>query len=169
MVELAPTFLFFQMLGALLGASMVVWGEFAYIHALKDGKIDSAEQAYLHKIGNGLRFGMTLFLFASVGLVVVAFLLHTEVQPAQTTLYWVLTALSILTIATSWMLSRHRISFLLGSAIIFTSWWFLAYLVLGLVSMLSFGIAVAFFVIATAIFYAVFGYTRFLAQMATKF
>jgi hypothetical protein len=154
---------FCQALGASIGTFTAVWGEIAYIRAQQDGKIDTAERAHLRIIGHGLRFGMVLMLLSSFGLVVVAYLLHSAEQPALSTSYWTFIALIFLLIGISWALARRHISFALGSAIVFTAWWFLAYLTLGWFPPLSFGAAVAFFVVATVLFYAVLASARFLA------
>lgn len=154
---------FCQALGAFSGAFAAVWGELAYIRAMKDGKIDVAERAHLHIIAHGLRFGMLLILLSSLGLVVVAYALHAALQPALSASYWTLMVLTILIIGVSWALSRRHISFAFGSAIVFTAWWFLAYFTIGWLPPLSFGTAVAFFVVATGIFYALLQYARSLA------
>lgn len=164
MTALVSFIVFCQALGACIGAATAAWGEFAYLKAARDGKIDHAERAHLTAIARGLRFGMTLLLIASFALVIVAYLSHAAVQPALTTSYWVLIAFALIVVYVSWALSRTRISFALGSAIAFTGWWFLAYLTLGLVPALSFGATVAFFVVATGIFYAILEYARFLAR-----
>lgn len=168
MAALVPLLLFCQALGASVGAFMAVWSEIAYIRAMRDGKIDVAERAHLHVLARGLRFGMTLILLSSFGLVVAAYLLHTALQPALTPSYWTSIALALLIIGISWALSRHRVSFVFGSAGVFTAWWFLAYLSLGRLPALSFGAAVALFVVATAMFYAVLQAGRFLVLRAQK-
>jgi hypothetical protein len=71
--------------------------------------------------------------------------------------------LALLIIGIAWALSRRRVPFALGSAAIFTAWWFLAFLTIGQLPMLTFGSAVALLVVATAIFYAVLQYARMLA------
>jgi hypothetical protein len=146
---------FAQAFGACVGAFTAVWGEFAYMRARRDGKIDVAERAHLRIIANGLRFGMSLLLLSSFGLVVVAYMLHATLQPALTPTYWTLIALSLFVIGAAWALSRRHVSFTLGSAAVFSAWWFLVYLTLGWLPPLSFGAAVAFFAVATALFYAV--------------
>ncbi len=154
---------FCQALGASTGALSAVWSELAYVRAMRDGKIDVAERAHLHSIGRGLRFGMFLLLLSSFGLIVTSYVLQATLQPALSASYWTLIALALLIILISWALSRRRISFALGSAIVFTAWWFLAYLTLGQLPPLSFGAAVAFFIVATVIFYALLEYGRFLS------
>ena len=161
------SFIFFlvfcQALGALTGAFSAVWGELAYVRAMRNGRIDHAEREHLSHIARGLRWCMSLLLLSSFALVVVAYLLHVATQPALMANYWILIVLALLITLVSWALSRKRISFALGSAVAFTGWWFLAYLTLGQIPPLSFGAAVAFFVVATAIFYALLQYARFLA------
>lgn len=163
MTALVSFLVFCQALGASAGAFTAVWSEIAYIRAMRDGKIDVAERAHLRSIAGGLRFGMSIMLLSSLGLVIVAYLLAKTLQPALSWSYWILIALAFIIIGVSWALSRRRISFALGSAIVFTAWWFLAYLTLGLLPSISFGSAAAFFAIATAIFYAVLQSIRFLA------
>ena len=158
---------FCQALGASIGAVTVLWGEFAYIRAMRDGEIDIVERAHLDIIARGLRFGMTLLLLASLGLVIVAYILQSATQPALTPAYWTLIMLSFLVIGISWALSRKKVSFAAGSAIIFTSWWFLSYLTLGWLPPLSFGSAVALLVVATVVAYALFYYIRLLAGHLT--
>lgn len=155
--------LFCQALGAVAGVSAALWGEFAYIHALNDGKIDSAERAHLRSIGHSLRFGMTLLLLSSFALVIVAFIVQGTPQPALTEGYWIFIALALTAILISWALARRRISFALGSAAVLTAWWLLAYLVLGRFPLVSFGGAIALYVVLTAVIYAVLSFFRFLA------
>lgn len=153
-----------QALGACIGAGMTIWAEISYIRTMRDGKIDAAETAHMHRIAWGLRIGMTVLLLASCGLVVVAYLAHGVPQAALSASYWILIMLAFLVISISWALSQKRISFALGSALIFAGWWFLAYLTLGVMPPLSFGAAVAFFVVATVLFYAILSYGRFLTR-----
>ena len=169
MTTLVSFLLFCQALGASIGAVMTLWSEFAYIKVMRlpvqagDGKIDVAERAHLDIIAKGLRFGMTLLLLASLGLVVTAYTLNVAPQPALTPAYWVLILLALLIIGISWALSRRHVSFALGSAVIFTSWWFLSYLTLGWLSPLTFGSTIALLVVATVVTYALFYYIRLLA------
>jgi hypothetical protein len=162
MTSLILLIVFCQALGALIGASTTVWGEMAYLSAMKDGKIDHAERAHLRIIAHGLRFGMTLLLTSSFALVIIAYLERAALQPALTTSYWTLIILALLAIYVSWALSRKHISFALGSAVAFTAWWFLAYITLGWMPAQSFGTMIAFFVVATGIFYGILQYARFL-------
>lgn len=153
-----------QAFGAFVGAGTTIWGEFAYLRAMRDGTMDAAERAHLRIIAHGLRFGMTLLLLSSFALVVVAYVLHAQRQPAVTPDYWALMLIALVVIAVSWALSRKKISFALGSAIAFTAWWFLAYLTIGWVPGLSLGAVAGFFVVATAIFYAILSYARMLTR-----
>lgn len=163
MHALVPFLIFCQAFGAFIGAFTAVWSEIAYLRAMRNGTIDVAERAHLDVIAHGLRFGMTLLLLSSFALVVTDYVLRVSFQPALSPSYWTSILLALLIIGVSWTLSRHRISFALGSAIIFAAWWFLAFLTIGQIPVLSFGAAVALFVLATAIFYAILQYGRFLA------
>jgi len=154
---------FCQALGASIGAFSAVWSEIAYLRAARHGGVDAAERAHLRVIARGLRFGMFIFLLASLGLVVVAYRLQAAPQPALSAGYWTSITLALIVIGASWALSRRRIAFALGSAIVFTAWWFLAYFVLGWLPSFSFGAIAAFFVITTAIFYTLLQYGHFLA------
>ncbi len=148
-----------QALGAIIGAVTAVWGELAYVKALRDGKIDAAERKHLAIIGHGLRYGLMLLLLASLGLIVVAYLEQPATQPALTSSYWTLSILALVVIGVSSALARKRISFALASAILFTAWWFLVYLSFGWLA-LSFGAAAMAFIVASVIFYAALSYTR---------
>ena len=125
MAALVSFLVFCQALGASVGALTALWSEFAYVRAMRDGKIDVAERAHLDIIAKGLRFGMALLLLASLGLVIVAYVVRAIPQPALTPSYWTLIVLALLVIGVSLALSRRRISFTLGSAIVFTAWWLL--------------------------------------------
>ncbi len=162
MLSLIFLLVFCQALGALIGAFSAVWSELAYVRMMRDGRIDHAERAHLDYIGHGLRWGMSLLFLASFGLVIVSYLVEAAVQPALTTQYWLLIMLGLLVTTVSWALSRKQISFKLGTALAFTGWWFLVFLTLGQMPMLSFGAVIAFFVVATAIFYALLHYARLL-------
>lgn len=154
MTVLITVLVYCQALGASIGALAAVWGELSYFRAMKDGTIDQAERAHLDIIAHGLRYGMSLLLLASLGLVIVAYVFDFSVQPAMTASYWILIILVLIVVTISWALSRHKVSFALGSATLFTAWWFLAYLTLGQLPSLAFGSAAALFIVATAIFYA---------------
>lgn len=149
-----------QVLGALIGGYSVIHGEFAYVRAIRDRQVSDAERAHLLVIGRGLKYGMTLVLLASLGHVLLAYTRHDLVQPALTATYWALMLLALAATIVSWMLARRHISFLLGSAVVFTAWWFLVYLALGLLPQLSFGAVVALFVIFSGVFYALLKYVR---------
>ncbi|HQT82960.1 MAG TPA: hypothetical protein PLW99_02315, partial [Candidatus Paceibacterota bacterium] len=131
MGALISLLVFCQALGALAGAFAVVWGELAYVRAVRDGTIDAAERAHLRVIAKGLRWGMLLLLLSSLGLIIIDYVLRSPLQPALSTSYWMLITLVFLIIGASWALSRRRVSFSLGSAFLFAGWWFLAYLTLG--------------------------------------
>jgi len=153
---------FCQSAGAFAGAIAAIWGERAYILAMRDGKIDVAEKAHLRSIGIGLRFGMTLILLSSLALVFISYSLHGTVQPAMTTSYWIFITLALLIIIISSALARHNIPSTLGSASAFAAWWLLIYLTLGLLP-LSYGAAIALYLVFSGIMYAVFYYIRLLS------
>lgn len=147
------TFLVFcQALGALVGAGTAVWGELAYVHAMRDGHVSKAEKAHLAVIGRGLRFGMSLLLLASLGLVVVAYVLQAPLPPAFTASYWILIGLACLILGVSWAMSRKYMRFTIGSAIAFSAWWFLVYLTAGQLPTATVGATVLFFIVSTGIF-----------------
>lgn len=161
---LIPFIFFCQALGAIIGATTAVWSELAYLRARKDGHIDPAERAHLHVIAHGLRFGMTLLLIASFALIIISFVLNAPVQPATTASYWALVFAALVIVYVSWALSKKKISFALGSSVIFTAWWFLTYLTIGWMPPLSFGATIGFLAVATAIFYAILEYARMLTR-----
>ncbi|MBU6214617.1 hypothetical protein KGM48_02120 [Patescibacteria group bacterium] len=147
-------FVFLQTIGAFVGAGAAVWGEIAYVRAHRDGKVDRAERLHLESIAAGLRIGMLLLLLSSLGIIITSYLLRSSAPPATLSNYWTLMALALLVVWATWALSRRRISFVSGSALVFSAWWFLVYLTLGWLPGLSFGSAFAAFVVVTALFYA---------------
>ncbi len=162
MISLIFFLMFCQALGAFTGAFSAVWSELSYVRAIRDGRVDHAERMHLDALARGLRWGMSLLLLSSFGLVVVSYLVQATTQPALTTQYWLLIMLGLLVTAAAWALSQKHLSFKLGSAIAFTGWWFLVFITLGQMPPLSFGATVGFFVVATAIFYALLHYARLL-------
>jgi len=158
---LLPLLVFTQALGAVVGVVYAILAELAWVAAVKDGRLDRAERAHLVRLATGLRFGMISILISSFGLVVIAYLKH-GMQPAETSSYWTMILLAILVTGLSWALSRKKIPFVLGSAAIFTGWWFLATLVLGQAPEMNFGSALAFYVVATGIFTGILYYSRML-------
>jgi len=163
MIDTTITFLISaQVLGALVGVVMTIAGEMAYVKAMKDGRIDAAERGHLDYIGHSLKFGLSLLLLASLGLTIIAYVLHRGVQPALTANFWELTMLSLIVIAGAWALSRKKVPFALGSAALFTAWWFVTFLLLGKVSDLSFGAVLASYLVIGAIIYMVLHYARLL-------
>jgi hypothetical protein len=163
------------MLGAFTGAFTAIWAELVYIYAMRppatpahagragDGKIDSAERAHINIITHGLRFGMTLLLLASLALIVIAYVLNVVMQPALTASYWIFMTLALLIIGLSWALARHYLSFSLGSAATLSAWWLLAYATLGQLP-ISFGAAIALYIVLTAVLFVVLHSIRLLAQ-----
>lgn len=141
-----------QALGAVVGAGTAVWGELAYIRAHRDGKIDRHERAHLAVIERGLRFGLSLVLLSSLGLVVAAYVGEAVIQPAYTMSYWLLIGLAFVVLSVSWAMSRKVLSFAYGSAIAFAAWWCLVFLTVGglpvaspLEAVLTFALAVLAF------------------------
>lgn len=156
--------LFFQALGALIGSGAAVWGELAYMRAMRDGRLDRAERAHLDSIAGGLRAGMLMLLLSSLGITVGSYLNQSVTQPALTSTFWVVTLLSLLIVYTTWALSRARVSFIHGSTLVFSAWWFLTYLTFGWLPWLTFGAAIALFVVLTVIFFGLLRLIRSLAQ-----
>jgi len=144
-----------QALGAFIGAVSAVWSELAYIWAFRDGRINKAERAHLKSIDRGLRFGMSLLLLSSLGLVINAFVLQSVPQPALTESYWMLVALALLVILMSWVMSRRYISLAIGSAISFTAWWFLLYLTTGQLTTGTVAATATFFAISAVLVFII--------------
>jgi hypothetical protein len=163
MDTLVGTLVVCQALGALVGTVSAVWGELAYVKAMRDNAIDTAERAHLDTLAHGLWVGMSILLSASLALVVLAFVQDATLQPALTPVYWSFMSLALLVTLLVWALSRRRVSFPLGSAAILTAWWMLLYMALGRFPELGFGAVIATYVVATALMYAVLQYARFLA------
>lgn len=157
-----------QALGAALGVVSAIRAEFAYVRAMRDGHLDRAERYHLDALKQGLTFGMTLLLLSSLGLIVAAYLADTPLQPGLTSGYWSFVALALLIISLAWALSRDRISFSLGSAAIFTGWWFLMYMAIGRFPLDSFGATAFLYIVATGVLYAILRLVRLLMTPAER-
>jgi hypothetical protein len=168
MAELTALLVVTQALGAVVGAVTAVWGEVAYVHALRDGILNKAERRHLEVISHGLRFGMLLLLLSSLGLVIVSYVAETSSAPAFTMSYWLFVVLVVAIIGASWALSRKRIMFSWGSAIVFSAWWVLVLLTLGQLPVNSLLSGLAFFVLALVLFGLVLYAGRSLATFAVK-
>lgn len=162
MYLLAAFLVFCQALGALVGALTAVWGELAYVHAMRDGHLSKAEKAHLAVIGRGLRFGMSLLLLSSLGLVLLSYALQAPLPPAFTASYWILIALSALILLVSWLMSRKYLRFSVGSSVAFSAWWFLVYLTAGQLPAATTGATILFFVAATVVFMLALTANRYL-------
>lgn len=165
MTALVVLFAVGQMLGALIGVGSAVWSELAYMRALRDGRIDKGEKEHFKIIGRGLRFGMTILLLSSLGLIICAYVLQST-PPALTASYWLLVLLSALIIGISWAFAREALPFAEGSIIVFSAWWFLFYLVSGQLTLTSIGAAISFFILATVLLMVIVKGARHLGSSA---
>lgn len=162
MPNIALLLIYSQVIGAVVGVVSVVAGELRYIRALRDGRIDAGERAQIESIGYGLKYGMTLLLVGTGGLVYVAYFLKSAQQPALSSGYWMLMGVALLIITISSRIARRDIRFGMGTAILFTSWWFLSFLSLGWLT-LTIGSAIASLLVTTVVFYGILSYIRLLS------
>jgi len=153
-----------QALGAVIGVGSAILGEIVHARALRDGKIDRAEHRHMEMIHKGLRFGMSVVLLASFGLVVAAYEVEATPQPVLTVSYWLLMIFAFVIIAASWAMARKAVSVTKGSVVAFTAWWFLALLTLGRLPITSIEGGVASFLIALLLFGLVISANRHLAR-----
>ncbi len=160
MDALASLLVFIQSLGAVTGILFSALGEYFYVKAVRDGRVDAAERLHLLTASRGVRYGMTLVVLASFGLVITDYVRDVAVQPALTAEYWVFMTLTLTVIGFSWALSRKYVSRTLGSAITLSGWIFLVYMTLTRESVLSFGSVIALYAITTALLYAALHYFR---------
>src|SRR3989344_2544373 len=160
MADIALFLVTLQALGTLIGAFFALRGEIAYLGAMHDGNVDEAEKSHLDHLASGLWYGMTLVMAASSGLIVIAYRLGGEIQPAETSSYWSFIALVLVVTLATWALSRSHLSFSFGSAAVFTGWWFLLYLAVGKLPTVSFGASAALFIVATVLFWGLLHYLR---------
>ena len=153
-----------QAAGAVVGAGGAIFAELSYFRVMKDGVIDSAERAHLVILARSLRWGMFVVLGSSVGLVIIAFASDAPIQPALTSAYWTLMTITLAVILSSWALSRRKVSFVIGSAVAFTGWWFITLLSFAQFPPMSFGASLALYIVAVAIIGVVLAYARMLTR-----
>jgi hypothetical protein len=154
-----PTLVLFlvvgQAVGAVIGALMAVWSEIAYVRAIRDRKVTHAERAHLRAVGRGLRFGMTILLVSSFGLIITAYVSENTLEPLLSPSFATLAALALVILISSWALSKRQAAFLVSSATAFTAWWFLVYLTFGQLPTASYTVTALFFAITVIVFAAV--------------
>lgn len=136
----------------------------AVSQGLYRGQLDHAERRHVRVIGKALRFGMTLFLLGSIGSVVSAYVDGVETQPGLSALYWISNALALVVIFASLAHARSPKPSALVFAVIAIGWMFLFLGAAGWLSGLSFGAAVAAYVVCTGAGYGLIEYGRFLAS-----
>jgi hypothetical protein len=153
-----------QALGALVGTMCAVWGQIAYVRALRDGVVDRAERAHLDAIAHGLWVGMSLLLASSLGLVFFAHASGAAVQPGVTASYWALMILAFTVIGLTWALSRRHISFPIGAAAILMAWWMMLFLAFGRLPTTTLGATLAAYVVGAGILYFLLQYIHVMAQ-----
>ncbi len=159
---------FTQAIGALIGAGGGVFAELYYFRAMKDGRVDEAERSHMRVLATTLRIGMIVVLLSSISLVILDFVYLRHPQPALTATYWTQMLIAIGVIVASWALSRKRISFVWGSAIVFTGWWYLACLSLGQMPLMSLGSALALYLVSTVIMAGLLSYARMMSKPADE-
>jgi hypothetical protein len=92
--------------------------------------------------------------------VLVEFIYDAPVQRALTSGYWIEMGLVFAIIFFAWALSRKIIRFAISSGAIFTGWWFIALLSFEQLPDMTFGAAVAFYVVVAGIITAFLAYLR---------
>lgn len=164
MEVLLNLFALVQATGAIIGAGGSVVGELVYLRAMQDGRVDAAERLHLRLIARALRWGMIILLVGSIGLVLTDHIFDVALQPALTASYWSEMALVLIIIGVAWALSKHKLPFWLGSAAIFSGWWFLAFLCMGRLPYLGLGASIAAYVVITLVIAALLIYARMLTR-----
>ncbi len=120
-----------QLMGAVVGAASAVLAEVWYLEALRDGKVTRKENKHIAVATHGLRFGMSLVLLSSLGLLVTDYLLGGGRSAVLTPSYGALFGIIVLIFAISWTMSKRPKTFAWGSLVTFSAWWFMVYLTLG--------------------------------------
>lgn len=160
MSALTAFFVYTQALGALGGALAAVWGEIVYVRAVEDDCVTTAERTQLHVVAASLRYGMGMMLISSLALVVISYHSGAALQPALTGSYWLFMVLALGVVYIAKRMSEGRMAHLTGTAVLFATWWFLAYLSFGLVPALPFGALVALYLFASVVLFGVLQYVR---------
>jgi hypothetical protein len=160
--ELLSFFAILHTAGALIGVGMVTFAEVFYTKAASDGIIDHHERKYLRHLFNGLRFGMTLVLVSSFGLIVLEYLIPNAPQDVLAAPFWTLQTLTLLVLLFGSMLSRKRGAWWFASAAVLTAWWIMLLIDLGFLNQFSYFMYLFTYIAATLIVAALLGYLRIL-------
>ena len=157
---LIPILVALNTFGALIGVGFTTFAEIFYTHAVSDGEIDHHERKYLRHLFKGFTFGITLVLFSNLALIVLEYLVPDAPQAVLAAPFWALQTLTLLIIATGWLLSKRRIAWWLGSAMVLTAWWVMLFIDLGSFNTSSFLTLVFEYILVTGLVAGLLSYAR---------
>ena len=159
-LALIPILAALNTFGALVGTGFTTFAEVFYTHAVSDGEIDHHERKYLRRLFKGFTFGITLVLLSNLALIVLEYLVPDAPQAVLAAPFWALQTLTLLIIATGWLLSKRRISWWLGSAAVLTAWWMMLLIDLGFFNTSSYLVLVFDYILVTALVAGLLSYAR---------
>jgi hypothetical protein len=134
-----------QVVGAVIGAFFAVVAEMRYVAALRDGKVTTKERRHIVATGRGLRFGMTLVLLSSLGLAALTVAHGSGKDLLLSPSFGALFGVVLLIGAVSWLMAKRPKTFVWGSLVTFSAWWYLVYMTLGALPIRSLMAALALF------------------------
>ena len=159
-LALIPILAALNTFGALVGTGMTTFAEIFYTHAVSDGEIDHNERKYLRRLFKGFTFGITLVLLSNIALIVLEYLVPDASQAVFAAPFWALQTLALLIIITGWLLSKRRIAWWLGSAMVLTAWWVMLLIDLGFFNTTGFLVLAFDYILVTALVAGILGFAR---------
>lgn len=90
--------------------------------ALKDGKMDDTEKAFMGKDFLFTRIGMAISFITGFGFIL-EYYLHDQLFRLMDGVFWAKMSIILIIIVNAYLLHKHKIGLYWGSAFSFVSWW----------------------------------------------
>ena len=139
-----------QLVGATIGAVYAILAELRYLQAIRDGKVTTRERRHILATQRGLRFGMSVVLLSSLGLVLVGYV-NQGAGFVLAPSYLAFVGLVVLIVTLSWVMSKRPRTFVWASLLTFTGWWYMVYLTMGALPVTSLAAAVSMYLVVLAL------------------
>ena len=110
-----------HVLAAILGTGGATFIEVNLYQALKDGKMDESDRAFMGKSVFITRIGMVLGVLTGLGFVIEYWMKDQLFRLDG--VFWAKMLIFIIIVINAWLLAKHKVGLYWGSAFSFVSWW----------------------------------------------
>ena len=111
-----------HIVGAILGVGGATFIEVNLNIALKDGKMDATDKAFMAKTFLITRIGMFIGFVTGVGFII-EYWMHNQLFRLMDGVFWAKMLIFLIIILNAWLLAKHKVGLYWGSAFSFISWW----------------------------------------------